>query len=283
MKWTIEGSPGGWRATCAGVVMVFDGPAELAQVAALAAVRALGGLVATDGGAGPRVPRVAQTPAERAAKSRRLARERAAAGVTDRHAENVTDRDGRHAENVTDRDGGVTGPGVAAASRSGTLPSLSPASGSSLGESENARGGVSVTDRHGERVTDRDAASVTDRDGAGGVPVDLDMPIPAWAVPRVEAMRIANGPRDIDVGLVWRGYVAHVAAQRAAGVPRAIDVAGWSGWLVVEWKITGRRGGKGRGVPWASREVQRDPLGPKSYAVSDGRALLVSSEEEQGT
>lgn len=81
------------------------------------------------------------------------------------------------------------------------------------------------------------------------------------------------GPAEINVALVWRGYVSHVAALRTAGEVRPIDEAGWAAWLVREWKIAAGDRRVAR-----SREVQRDPPGPKAYAVGNGRALLADQE-----
>ena len=107
--------------------------------------------------------------------------------------------------------------------------------------------------------------------------VDLDQPMPPWAMPRVEATRMGCGPAEINVALVWRGYVSHVAKLRTAGEVRPIDEAGWAAWLVREWKIAA---GERRGA--RVREVQRDPPGPKAYAVGNGRAVLADQKNERG-
>ena len=279
MPWTITGGAGGEvAASCGGVDMRFAGPLALALAAATAAVLALGGV---DGSRSDDVGAAAHSSgAERTRRCRQRAALAVREGVTEAgesvtggvtcNGESVTESVTCNGESVT---GGVAS-GVASASQSGSLPSLPSAFSSS--PRERARSG-----ERGEGVTCNGAAALhvtaagVARDVTGLAAVDLDMAVPVWAGPRVEAMRISCGPRELEIGLVWRGYLANVAKWRAAGRAEAVDVAGWSAWLVKEWKLGPGAGGGARRGP----VVQRDPPGPKAYAVGDGRALLADQDE----
>ena len=106
-------------------------------------------------------------------------------------------------------------------------------------------------------------------------PVDLDQPMPSWALPRVETLRMTLGePRSpVDVAAEWVGFVAHVAKSRSRGHVVALCEAEWASWLKRTWDFARRDGEEakaraspaarrgGRGGPQSDETWERDPTG----------------------
>mgnify|MGYP007100052650 FL=1 len=216
--------------------LTFEGPVELAAALAQVVARFDGGHIpASPEGddAPPSAPRPKAgtlTPAERARRYRQRHADRhgaVTAGVTI-VTEPVT-------VPVTVRDGSRDAPGVAcapaSASRSGVSPSLSQASDSSLGEIERESAREGRHERHVTNVTGRDVTGVT---------VDLDQPMPPWALARVETLRMTLGPSAVDPTAEWIGFVAHVAKAREDGRVLAVSEAGWASWLKRAWDFARR-------------------------------------------
>jgi hypothetical protein len=106
----------------------------------------------------------------------------------------------------------------------------------------------------------------------GPEPFDLDQPMPPWALPRVETLRMTLGePRGpVDVAAEWVGFVAHVAKSRAAGRAVALCEPEWASWLKRTWDFARRdveaakaRPGPrfARGGPQSDETWERDPTG----------------------
>lgn len=77
-----------------------------------------------------------------------------------------------------------------------------------------------------------------------GKGIDLDQPMPAWAMPRYETIRMVKGI-SLDVPLEWMGFVTHLARLREQGVVRPVCEAEWSSWL----QKSDRFGGNSRTPP----------------------------------
>lgn len=158
--------------------------------------------------------------------------------------------------------------GVASASLSGSLPSLSPAFGSFLGESE------SETRARGDTKTTPATPTPTPPAGvATPARIDLDEPMPPWAMTRIETLRMTLGPfpAAFDAKAEWSDFVAYTVAQHDVGNRLALSAARWQGWLkkhrdISRRESTSRPTRPRNGVAWP---VQRSPPGGPGFAIGD--------------
>lgn len=196
----------------------------------------------------PSAPRADELGLSPAALRKRRERDRK------RDMSRVTDRDMSRPESVT-----VT-PDVTPRERdtSRPAPSLSPS-----GEKENAEEAPeSESGRARDAgVTDRDTSRPVTRDI--GAPPGFDAPPPPWAEATAASLAMARGGA-IDLSHAWGKFVAHIHERRERGDVAHASEASWRKWVLDDLKFAEQRAR--RGPP--GRAVQRDPPGPKAYAVA---------------
>lgn len=106
-------------------------------------------------------------------------------------------------------------------------------------------------------------------------PVDLDMPMPVWATGRFETMRMNLGDLGVDLPTEWRGYLADLAAKRAAGRVEAVGEATWAARLTKAWTFARRdraaEAARARERPPRREPIQqRDPPERRAFKVASG-------------
>lgn len=201
------------------------------------------------------------TNAEKCRRRRERARRDTATVSIDTENDTVTvSRDTEKSVAAVSPVSGLVSPvGLASASLSGSLPSLSPAFSSFHGEIE------SETRARGDTKSDTATPTPTPKTTPSGVAAnaDLDQPIPAWARARIETLRMNLGPPrvPIELALEWARFVAHMAKTS-----RLVGEAEWQSWLTSSWtraraQAEQARPVRGRGGLQNDETWTRDPTG----------------------